>query len=40
LIARKPEHQHQLLTEEKLDETGDQIELSPRKFLKLLAKEI
>jgi hypothetical protein len=40
LIERNPEHQYQLLTEEKLDETGDQLQHSSRKFLKRLAQKI
>jgi hypothetical protein len=35
----KQKHKRQMLTEEKLDDTGARLEHTPRKSLKLLAQE-
>jgi hypothetical protein len=39
LIDRKPKHQNQVLTEEKLDEIGACLQQSPRKSLESLTQK-
>jgi hypothetical protein len=39
LIDKKQKHKHQVLTEEKLDDTGARLECTPGKSLKHLAQE-
>jgi hypothetical protein len=38
LIEKKPKHEHQVLTEEKLDDIGSRLDHTPRKSLKHLAQ--